>query len=237
MKRHLIFVSLICSLFIVDLCIQEKSLAIEENALLTIDFEGMEPGSNPAGFSVTVTGDGRRAVWTVENREKGAQTSKVLIQSSTDSISNRFPLCVHEKFSARNLELSVHFLPLSGSIDQAAGLVWRYQDENNYYVVRANALEDNVVLYKMENGIRSDLKPMGAGVSSYGEEVFVPVGQWSTLKAVINDDRFAVSLNNDHLFDVQDETFQGAGKVGLWTKADSVTAFDNLVIKSTDPKR
>lgn len=235
MKRHLIFVSLICLLFVVDLHVKEESHAIEQNALLTIDFEEMSLGLTPAGFSVALTGDGSRAIWIVENRLVRTQTSKVLIQSTADVTRNRFPLCVYDEFSARNLELSVHFLPLSGRIDQAAGLVWRYQDVNNYYVVRANALEDNVVLYKVENGKRSDLKSVGAEISSYGAKASVPVNQWSTLQVEINDDKFSVFLNGEHLFDVQDKTFQSAGKVGLWTKADSVTAFDNLVIKSTDP--
>jgi len=235
MKRHLIFVSLICLLFVVDLHVKEESQATEQNALLTIDFEEMSPGLTPAGFSVALTGDGSRAKWTIENRLTGTQTSKVLIQSTTDETSKRFPLCIYNNFSVRNLDLSVRFLPLSGRIDQAAGLVWRYQDENNYYVVRANALEDNVVLYKVEKGKRDDLKPIGAGFFSYGEDAPVPVKQWSTLQVVIKDDRFSVFLNGEHLFDVQDKTFQSAGKVGLWTKADSVTAFDNLVIKSTDP--
>ena len=236
MKRFLSLTTLSYLLVAVAFINVKESSAADQSAVLTIDFEEMNLGTNPGGFSVSKTGDGSDSIWTVEDRVTGTQKSKVLIQSSADSIRSRFPLCVYQEFSARNLDISVNFLPLTGSIDQAGGIVWRYQDENNYYVVRANALEDNVVLYKMENGIRSDLKPIGAGVSSYGEEVFVPVGQWSTLKVVVNDDRFAVSLNNDHLFDVQDETFQGIGKVGLWTKADSVTAFDNLLIRSTDSK-
>ncbi len=216
---------------------KDESIDIEQSALVTIDFEGMEAGVSPAGFSVVLTGKGSRAIWTVEERLIGTQTSKVLIQASAEETNNRFPLCVYGGFSAKNLELSVRFLTLSGRVDQAAGLVWRYQDKNNYYVVRANALEDNVVLYKMENGKRSDLKPVGAGLFSYGAKVPILANQWGTLGVVITDERFAVYLNGEHLFDVEDKTFQNAGKVGLWTKADSITAFDNLAIKSTDPAR
>jgi len=208
---------------------------MEQAALLTIDFEEMNPGFSPDKFSITKTGEGSHSVWTVENQLTGKQNSKVLIQSSAERTSNHFPLSIYAEFSARNLDISVNFLPISGTIDQAAGIAWRLQDENNYYVVRANALEDNVVLYKMENGIRSDLKPIAAGASAYGVEAPVAAGQWSTLKLVIVDDRFTVYLNNDRLFEVEDETFRAAGKVGLWTKADSVTAFDNLLIQNTDP--
>ena len=237
MKRHLVFVSLIYTLFLFDLPVKGKSLAAERSTLFTVNFEGMDAGMSPKGFTVALTGRGIQPIWTVENRLNNTQSSYVLIQSTADATGNRFPLCVYDDFNAKNMELSVQFLPLSGRIDQAAGLVWRYQDKNNYYVVRANALEDNVVLYKMEKGKRSDLRPVGAGIFSYGKDVAVPVNQWSTLQVKVEGDRFAVFLNDEHLFDVRDETFNGAGKVGLWTRAESVTAFDNLVIKSTDPQR
>jgi len=160
--------------------------------------------------------------------------SKVLAQLSSERTSYRFPLCVYDDFIAADVELTVRFKPISGEIDQAAGLVWRYRDANNYYVVRANALEDNVVLYKMENGRRSDLKPAGAWFFSYGAAADVPANQWSTLGVVARGNRFSVSLNGRHLFDVEDGTFSEPGKVGLWTKADSVTQFDSFTFKSLD---
>ncbi len=132
------------------------------------------------------------------------------------------------------MDLSVAFKPISGSVDQAAGLVWRYRNPQTYYVVRANALEDNVVLYKVEAGKRSDLKPTGSRFMSYGKKAPVPGGAWSELRLQAQGNHFAVWLNGEHLFDVEDETFSEAGKVGLWTKADSVTAFDDFSIKSHD---
>ena len=122
------------------------------------------------------------------------------------------------------------------SLDQAAGLVWRYRDGDNYYVVRANALEGNVVLYKVEGGKRSDLKPTDAGLFAYGVKAKVPRESWSELRVSARGSRFAVSLNGVHLFDVEDTTFPNAGKVGVWTKADSVTAFDDLNAVSVDPE-
>jgi chitinase len=126
------------------------------------------------------------------------------------------------------VDLSVRFKPLGGQKDQAAGLVLRYGDSNNYYVVRANALENNVVFYKFVNGKRTDLKPVGAGDDAYGKKAAVPREQWSTLRVLARGSTFEVFLNGEKLFVVQDRTFAAAGKIGLWTKADSVTAFDDL---------
>ena len=112
--------------------------------------------------------------------------------------------------------------------------MFRYRDPGNYYIVRANALEGNVVLYKVERGKRSDMKPVGAGLFSYGKEAPVPGQAWSTLRVVARGSRFSVHLNGTHLFDVKDATFPDAGKIALWTKADSVTAFDDLRIESLD---
>lgn len=123
----------------------------------------------------------------------------------------------------------MRFRPVSGRVDQAAGLVWRYEDEDNYYIVRANALEDNVVLYKVENGRRTDLPVRGEG-RTYGKPAEVPSGQWSTLRVVATGSLFEVYYNGRKLYEVEDGTFTRAGRVGVWTKADSITHFDNLSV-------
>ena len=146
-----------------------------------------------------------------------------------DATSYRFPVCVLDGVSARDVDLSVRFKPISGRVDQAAGLVWRYQNQDNYYIVRANALEDNVVLYKVEGGKRTDLPLKGEG-RTYGKKSEVPARQWSTLRVVANGPVFEVYFNGSKLYDVEDKTFSKTGKVGVWTKADSVTQFDDLTV-------
>jgi hypothetical protein len=114
---------------------------------------------------------------------------------------------------------------ISGSEDRAGGLVWRAQDANNYYVVRANALEDNVVLYKTVNGVRNSLDIVRRK-GGYGVKTAVPANQWHALRVEFAGTRFKVIFNEKALFEVEDATFAGPGMVGLWTKADSVTAFN-----------
>jgi hypothetical protein len=125
----------------------------------------------------------------------------------------------------RNGEVSVAFKTVDGEIDRAAGIVWRYRDPNNYYIVRANALENNVVLYKVEAGTRLSIAPKGLPSRAYGVKHEIPRQRWNTLRVVFDDGLFTVFLNGERLFDVEDQTFKEAGKVGLWTKADSLTYF------------
>jgi hypothetical protein len=218
----------------VFLCSTSASAETQSAASVVIDFDSPETGKPPPGFSTALTGDGGPVTWAVKEEPSAPSGGKVLAQTSTDATGYRFPLCVYDDVTAKDVTISVKFKPMSGKVDQAAGIVWRYKDKDNYYIVRANALEDNVVLYKVEKGKRIDLKPLDTGLFAYGKKAKVPKEQWSELRVVAKGNRFAVSLNGEDLFAVEDDTFTSAGKVGLWTKADSVTYFDDLTIESHD---
>ena len=200
-------------------------------ARTVITFEDTTAGDPPKGFTIGVSGDGTPASWVAEDDPSAPSGVRVLVQKSTDTAGSRFPICIYDTISTVDGSFSVAFKPVSGKVDQAAGLVWRYANPANYYLVRANALEGNVVLYKVENGKRSDLKPLGGGLFSYGRKATVDTGRWQTLGVDVRGSRFAVSLDGKHLFDVEDTTFRSQGKIGVWTKADSVSAFDDLTIQ------
>jgi hypothetical protein len=151
----------------------------------------------------------------------------VLAQTSTDKTSYRFPLCVYDPLIATDITVSVRFKAVDGTVDQAAGLVARFKDKDNYYIVRANALENNIRLYKVERGDRKQFA---------GANVKVLSGQWQRLTLEVKGSHFQVLLNDTLLFEADDPTFRDAGKVGLWTKADSVTYFDDLTIMSHDTR-
>lgn len=194
-----------------------------------VTFDQDELGVPPAGFSTGLTGQGRPGVWVVAKDAQSPDRGNVLAQTDADPTGYRFPVCVLDSVSAKDVDVSVMFKPVSGRGDRAAGLVWRYADADNYYLVRANALEDNVVLYKVQNGRRIDLPLKGVG-RTYGRKVAVPSGRWSTLRVTAVGRSFVVYLNAERLFEVEDGTFVNAGKVGVWTKADSVTYFDDLKV-------
>ena len=168
--------------------------------------------------------------WEVVRDDTAPHSPFVLAQLSRDATAGRFPLAIWNAATIRNGEVSVAFKAVEGSIDRAAGIVWRYQDPNNYYIVRANALENNVVLYKVEGGIRQSITPKGLPSRSYGVKHDIPSGRWNTLRIVFKDSLFTVFLNGDHLFDAEDGTFSQAGKTGLWTKADSLTYFASFTV-------
>ena len=149
--------------------------------------------------------------------------SNVLKQSGKAT----YPLALKDGTSVRDGFVEVKFKAISGAEDRAAGLVWRVRDANNYYVVRANALEDNVVLYKTVDGRRSELDIVGRK-GGYGVKIPVSAGQWHTLRVEFAGTRFNVIYNGKSLFEVEDTTFKDTGRVGLWTKADSVTLFDDF---------
>lgn len=205
------------------------ALAAQTPSRRVIDFESAAVGRAPASFSFALTGSGRPGVWVVRKDEAAPDRGKVLAQTDADRTSYRFPVAVFDDITAADVDISVRFRPVSGEVDQAAGLVWRYRDANNYYIFRANALEGNVVLYKVEHGKRTDLAVKGSG-RTYGKKADVPKDTWSQMGVTVRGPIFTVSLNGQGLFEVEDATFGGAGKVGVWTKADSVTYFDDLTI-------
>ena len=187
-----------------------------------IGFESTQTGAAPDGWTATLTGSGDPK-WTVESDATAPSKSKVLKQSGRAT----YPLLLKNDSSIKDGFVEVKFKAVAGSHDRAAGIVWRAKDANNYYVTRANALEDNVVLYKTVNGVRSPLDIVGRK-GGYGINVSVPANQWLHLRVDFDGSRFRVIYNGKQLFEVEDATFSDAGKVGLWTKADSMTLFDDI---------
>jgi hypothetical protein len=181
-----------------------------------------EGGTLPKGWESGVTGVGN-AKWEVVRDDSSSSSPNVLKQSGEATFCWAAKTDEHVKDGFAE----VKFKPLRGKEDQAGGLVFRFRDANNYYVVRGNALENNVVLYKTVNGKRSSLSVKGR-MFGYGVDAKVASGKWNTLRVDYAGKLFSVSLNGTKLFEVEDETFTEAGAVGLWTKADSVTVFDDF---------
>jgi hypothetical protein len=200
------------------ICLMETSTMADSTA----SFESDTVGAAPKGWTATRTGTGDPK-WTIEQDQTAPSKLKILKQSGRAT----YPLLLKDDTSIKNGFVKIRFKAIAGSEDRAAGIVWRAKDANNYYVVRANALEDNVVLYKTVAGVRSPLDIVGRR-GGYGVKVAVPANQWLDLRVEFNGSRFKVLYDGKQLFEVEDTTFGDAGKVGLWTKADSVTLFDEI---------
>jgi hypothetical protein len=201
------------------LCSAEAS-AMADSA---VSFEADAIGAAPNGWTVTKTGKGDPK-WTIEQDKTAPSNSKVVKQSGRAT----YPLLLKDDTHMKDGFVQMKFKAVTGSEDRAGGVVWRARDANNYYVVRANALEDNVVLYKTVDAVRSALDIIGRK-GGYGVAISVPANEWLSLRVEFKGGRFRVLYNGQQLFEVEDSTFTDAGKVGLWTKADSVTLFDEVI--------
>ena len=180
----------------------------------TINFDADKPGTLPSGWQQGVTGKGTPR-WAVQP-DAGAPSKPNVLQQSG---SGTFPWCVMPKTAIENGFVEVRFKPISGREDQAGGLIWRWKDGGNYYIARANALEDNVSLYHTTGGRRITIKYVDAPV---------PKNVWHTLRVEFSGKRIKVVLNGKTYIELEDAHISGSGAVGLWTKADSVTAFDDF---------
>jgi hypothetical protein len=191
---------------------------------IRVDVASMQPGTAPPGFEFTLTGGGPISAWKVV-ADATAAAQKAIAQTSQDRTDYRFPLAVYQPITAKDVDVTVHFKPVEGKIDQAGGIVVRLASPDNYYVVRANALEDNVRFYRVVNGRRQQIE---------GADVKVAPSQWHTLGLRAEGNRFTVSFDGKPLYTAEDGAFANPGKVALWTKADSVTHFDAISITPLD---
>ena len=187
----------------------------------TASFDSDAVGAPPAGWTCGSTGGGAPR-WSVMADPGAPSKPNVLMQSG----SGAFPWCVRDGTALADGFVEVKFKPVSGRKDQAGGVVWRWKDGDHYYVARANALENNVSLYYVEKGSRKTLKYVDAPV---------PLGVWHTLRVEFVGTRITVSLNGKRTIDLDDSHIAGPGAVGVWTKADSVTAFDDFAYGASRP--
>jgi hypothetical protein len=183
------------------------------------NFDSDKTDAPPAGFSFGRTGQGKEGRWVVVAASDAPSKPNVLVQQDADSTDYRFPVAAVDGTSFKDVKLSVACKPISGKVDQGCGLVWRYTDPNNYYLTRANALEDNVRLYHVKDGNRIQFAAWNGKVASK---------QWHKLRVEAKGDHFEVWFDEKKVLDAKDSTFSNAGKVGVWTKADSVIQFDDL---------
>src|SRR5438552_6391382 len=202
------------SLFTMIVTTMATGLAAAE----TVNFDDMKAGVPPPGWTAAQTGSGT-AKWTIEKDDSAPSKPNVLKQSGQAT----FPVCFKNGTNIKDGFVEVKFKPIAGKEDEAGGVIWRVQDVNNYYIARANALEDNVTIYHTINGKRVAFKNINTKVTS---------GVWHMLRVEFAGNKFTVIFDGNKVIEATDESFANAGKVGVWTKADSVTLFDNFAYGS-----
>ncbi|MBI5746273.1 MAG: hypothetical protein HZA13_04655 [Nitrospirae bacterium] len=223
MRFHIIAGILIASIFLAG---STSIWANQESRLKTWSFDSDAINAAPSGFEFKRTGKGSPGRWIVLAEKDAPSSPNVLAQVDTDNTDNRFPIAVANEPSLSDLRLSARCKPVSGRVDQACGLVFRYQDENNYYVTRANALEGNVRLYYVKDGRRHQIASWDGKVTK---------GIWHEIRIEARGDHLEIYWDGKKIIDAHDTTFRDAGKIGVWTKADSVTYFDDLSLEPLGP--
>ena len=187
---------------------------------INVSFNDMTVGQPPLGFTTGIGGTGASSIWRIEDDPR-APRGKVLTQKSTDSSSLRYPICIYDGIRTLNGDVTVSFNIVSGKIDQVAGIALRVTDTGNYYLARASAKDGAVTLSRFVGGSGTDLT---------SASVKIPAGAWQTLRFKIDRERLTVYLNGQQVIDWSDSRHTREGRVGLWTRADAVTMFDDLSI-------
>jgi hypothetical protein len=180
-------------------------------------------GKLPAGWTAEKTGKGDGSIWKIAEDKTAPSKRGLVLAQTAESPRGLFNLCVADQGRYRDVEVRVAFKAVRGKVDQGGGIVWRYQDADNYYVARMNPLESNYRVYKVVDGKRTQLDTK--------EDLKIAAGQWHVLQIKQTGDHIECRLDGDKHLDVKDNTFTKAGKVGLWTKADAQTYFDDLRVK------
>ena len=188
----------------------------------TITFGKADLGKTPKGWTAASTGKGEGSVWKVVADDTAPSKSGYVIAQTAEGPNPFFNLCVVDDTNYKDVEVTVSFKAVKGKLDQGGGIVWRYQDANNYYIARMNPLEDNFRVYKVVAGKRIQLATK--------EDLTVKAGEWHTITIKMTGEQIECSLDGKQHLDVKDDTFAKPGKVGLWTKADAQTYFDALKI-------
>jgi len=199
-------------------CLPRPEPDFSEMVLLDFD-DGNDIAQNI--LQIGKTGLGAESDWSIVGDEEAPSPPNVLAQTASEEVSFHFPYVIVASDRLSNVDVTVQFKAISGGIDQAAGIIFRFVDSDNYYVLRANALEDNLVLFKFVDGER----PFIASAS-----VPIPKDEWRSLRVSVVGECIQGYIDDTILIEIEDSTFK-EGLVGLWTKADSVTDFDNLVIE------
>jgi hypothetical protein len=190
-----------------------------ESAALVRDFRSDKQGGPPAGFTFSVTGGDRPGRWVVVRADGAMGGGNVLAQTDADDTDFRFPMAILNEPSLKDVRLTVQCAAIAGKVDRACGIVFRYRDADNYYVARANALEDNIRLYRVKGGRREQIANWNGSVAP---------GRWYELRGDVVGNHIEVFWDGRKIIDARDTTFPGPGKVGIWTKADSVTYFKEI---------
>jgi hypothetical protein len=207
----------------VIIALAATTVCAEEGKLRAFKFSKDDVGKVPTGWKAEKTGKGEGSVWKVVEDDTAPSKGGYVLAQTAQSPGGLFNICVAEDTNYKDVDLSVSFKAIAGDSDQGGGFVWRYKDHNNYYICRMNPLEDNYRVYHVVAGRRIQIGGK--------EGIKAKTGEWHKLRVEVDGNKMAGFLDGEQIWEVKDDTFKEAGKVGLWSKADAQTHFDEFKAK------
>ena len=197
----------------------------------TADFDSLKPGATPSDWSFSTTHRGEPGRWVVHPDVTAPSHPHVLAQLSADRNRFRFALALYDKSYCKNGDLSASMKVVSGKMDQTGGLVWRYQDPNNYYMLHVSADEDTIGVYKVVDGKPSPIARLAPGLKAFEVSHRIDPQQWNILRVAFHDSRTTIYFDHRKVMDAEDSTILKPGKAGVWTKGDTIAYFDDFRIE------
>lgn len=193
-----------------------------------VNFDDVPPSAVPAGWTLVERPGATTAHWEVLREMSAPSRPNVFAQTATHVERNEFPLAIYDAVSARDLDLSVKFRISSQGPSRRVGLIWRYQDENNYYLLRFSSDDKQIELFRVLNGQAQHIPIPGVKPATAGVAHDVRVDQWYVTKITVRGSRIRVLFGNRFLFEVDDDTIAKTGKTGLWTRGGTIAWFDDF---------
>jgi hypothetical protein len=210
------------------------ALSLPFFSAININFDSVKLGESPPGWTCTLTNHGAPARWEVLQDPNAPSRPNVLAQDSRSGPTFRFPLCLFDKVTCLDGDVSVKLKIVSGRDGQDAGVVFRAADSKNYYLVRASARDHNIAMYRVIDAHIESIPVKGALPGTVGVLHPIKIGDWNLLRVTYKGNQTSVYFNHRKVFDAFDGALTNGGRAGVWTKADTVAYFDDFRI---DKKR
>ena len=194
----------------------------------TIDFDSLKAGAPPPEWTTAVTHHGEPGRWQVALDSTAPSRPNVLAQLAPDKNRYRFALALSDKGYCKNGDLSVSMKVVSGKVEQTGGLIWRYQDPNNYYYLHVSANEDTIGIFKMVDGRGTPIARLSPGLKAFQVTHRIDPQEWNILRVSFKETETTIYFDHRKVMDAEDSTFLKPGKTGVWTKGDTVAYFDDF---------
>ncbi len=203
-------------------------LGVFAHGVESVDFDKTALGAAPSDWTFAITHRGPPGRWVVQADPSAPSSPNVLAQLSSDHVPPRNALALYDKGYCKNGDVSTEMKIVSGKVTQTGGVVWRYQDSDNYYLLTVSANEDSIAAVKVQDGHATPIAKLGPGLKAFQVSHKIEPQEWNVLRVVFRDTHMTVYFDHRRVMDAEDSSILKPGKTGLWTRGDTIAYFDNF---------